>query len=70
MWLPPHSQVTHPLSAPGLVLGLLFLSTAAKGKCSGKYHELLRQLRHQADHMRDTSTLLDPYVSTRPLGGI
>ncbi|XP_047617550.1 oncostatin-M isoform X2 [Phacochoerus africanus] len=50
-----------------LVLGLLFLSTAAKGKCSGKYHELLRQLRHQADHMRDTSTLLDPYIRMQGL---
>ncbi|XP_010990587.3 oncostatin-M isoform X2 [Camelus dromedarius] len=45
-----------------LVLGLLFLSTAATGKCSGKYHELLQQLQSQADLMQDTSTLLDPYI--------
>uniref|UniRef100_A0A8C3WMK8 Oncostatin M n=1 Tax=Catagonus wagneri TaxID=51154 RepID=A0A8C3WMK8_9CETA len=50
-----------------LVLGLLFLSTAAKGKCSGKYHELLQQLRRQADLMQDTSMLLDPYIQMQGL---
>lgn len=61
-------QVTCPLSAPGVILGLLFLSMTATSKCLGKYHELLLQLRRQADLMQDTSTLLDPYVSDRPLG--
>lgn len=40
----------------------------ATSKCLGKYHELLLQLRRQADLMQDTSTLLDPYVSDQPLG--
>ncbi|XP_058896893.1 oncostatin-M [Kogia breviceps] len=53
-----------PLS---VILGLLFLSVAATSKCSGKYHELLLQLRHQADLMQDTSTLLDPYIRIQGL---
>ncbi|XP_004430162.1 PREDICTED: oncostatin-M [Ceratotherium simum simum] len=50
-----------------LVLGLLFLSTAATGSCSGKYQGLLEQLRSQADYMQDTSRLLDPYIHIQGL---
>lgn len=60
--------MTHPFSAPGLVLGLLFLSTPAMGSCLDKYQELLGQLQKQADFMQLTSMLLDPYVSAWPLG--
>lgn len=60
------SQLTPPFSAPGLVLSLLFLNPVATGSCSGDDQQLLKQLEHQADFMQDTSTLLDPYVSTRP----
>ncbi|XP_030716811.1 oncostatin-M [Globicephala melas] len=53
-----------PLS---VILGLLFLSMTATSKCLGKYHELLLQLRRQAGHMQDTSTLLDPYIRIQGL---
>ncbi|XP_057603201.1 oncostatin-M [Hippopotamus amphibius kiboko] len=62
MWA--QSMQRTPLS---LVLGLLFLSTAATGKCSGKYQDLLLQLQRQADLMQDTSTLLDPYIRIQGL---
>lgn len=59
--------MTPPFSAPGLVLGLLFLSTPAMGSCLDNYQELLGQLQKQADFMQHTSMLLDPYVSAWPL---
>ncbi|XP_027627415.1 oncostatin-M [Tupaia chinensis] len=45
-----------------LVLGLLFLSVAAMGGCSGDYQALLGQLQQQMALMQDTSTLLDPFM--------
>ncbi|XP_077016703.1 oncostatin-M [Tamandua tetradactyla] len=52
---------------PCVVLGLLFLSTMARGGCSGKYQALLGQLRAQADFMGNTSKLLDHYIHTQGL---
>ncbi|XP_037367412.1 oncostatin-M [Talpa occidentalis] len=50
-----------------LVLRLLLLSAAAMGGCSGKYHELLRQLQHQADFMKNRNMLLEPYIHIQGL---
>ncbi|XP_014690412.1 oncostatin-M isoform X2 [Equus asinus] len=50
-----------------LVLGLLFLSTAAMGSCSANYQGLLQQLQSQADLLQDTSLLLDPYIRLQGL---
>ena len=63
----PKSGDPPPFSAPGLVLGLLFLSTPAMGVCLDKYQELFGQLQKQTDIMQRTSLLLDPYVSAWPL---
>ncbi|KAG8521257.1 Oncostatin-M [Galemys pyrenaicus] len=49
-----------------LVLRLLLLSPAAMGRCSSKYHELLRQLQQQAKLQQDRRRLLEPYVSAGP----
>lgn len=60
-------------SAPGLVLGLLLLSLAVEAavamrRCSGSsYMQLLGQLQSLAHLMKDTSCLLQPYVSISPL---
>lgn len=62
------SQVTPPLSAPGLILRLLFLNPVFMGACPGDGRKLLEQLWNQANLLQDTSLLLDPYVSTRPGG--
>ncbi|XP_012586288.1 PREDICTED: oncostatin-M [Condylura cristata] len=37
------------------------------GGCSGKYHELLRQLQRQADFMQNPSMLLEPYIHIQGL---
>ncbi|XP_037673177.1 oncostatin-M [Choloepus didactylus] len=52
---------------PSVVLGLLFLSTAAMGGCSGKYQALLGQLRAQADIMGNSTKLLDHYIHIQGL---
>ncbi|KFO23636.1 oncostatin-M [Fukomys damarensis] len=55
-----------------LVLGLLLLSPAAEAaaatcRCSTSYGQLLGQLRSQADLMKDTSRLLDPFIRSQGL---
>ncbi|KAM6155730.1 oncostatin-M [Rhynchocyon petersi] len=52
---------------PGLVLGLLLLSTVAMGSCSKNYHQLVHQLRNQASMLQDTSRFLDPYMHLQGL---
>ncbi|XP_037009259.2 oncostatin-M [Artibeus jamaicensis] len=50
-----------------LILRLLFLNPVATGNCSGNGQELLKQLQHQADFMKDTSRLLDHYIRIQGL---
>ncbi|XP_053445904.1 oncostatin-M [Nycticebus coucang] len=50
-----------------LVLGLLFSSMMAMGRCREDYHALLSQLQKQANSTQDPSTLLDPYIRIQGL---
>lgn len=61
------SRVTPSFFPSGLVLGLLLSTAAAMRGCSGPYQQLLSQLQRQANLTEDTSSLLEPYVSTSPL---
>ncbi|EHA99065.1 Oncostatin-M [Heterocephalus glaber] len=55
-----------------LVLGLLLLSPAVEAavamcRCSNSYTQLLGQLRSQANLMKDTSCLLEPFIRLQGL---